>query len=83
VLGWEVINRASVVVDCFDIGLLGGLFYYGGGGAARSSSERTPWRSHGGVEASCLASLIWKSPQKKKCWISRACLISPLITLSE
>jgi hypothetical protein len=34
VLGYGVANRASMVVDFFDTGLLGGLFCSGGGGTA-------------------------------------------------
>ena len=33
-LDWRVANRASVVVDFVDTGLLGGFFYSSGGGVA-------------------------------------------------
>ena len=48
VLGWRVANRALMVVEIIDIGLLGGLFYSGGDGVAGGGRGRGGGRGGGG-----------------------------------
>ena len=58
-LGWGVANRASVVVEIIDTGLLGSLFYSGGIGVAGGGlplEERAGGRMAAATMASAAAS---------------------------